>query len=367
VLPLIVELKKANYVDDVTFLVTDKKFSALLHDQPVFLSAFETFGLKLCAPSVNEKILGRAIRVLNMLTLIFFRSLLKKTYFVNFHNFPGFFSCFIELNRLFNGGKAIALELSPVDSKTQSFVSRFLETEYGRPAPIRTKIKADCVLSSHTKSLSFSNSNIIHCGYPRGFPTWGSFLLDHAKDLSLPEKFIFWPLTVLTRKEKNSSHQFSLETSIAQALNIIADVCPKIAIVFRYHPTTDVQKMHSILQASRNKNWKISDSHSIQLIKRCEFVFSTTGTSVFCDAVQMHKPIVQFSPDKSTFVRKVTSDVFEPLYMNIVDHFFVEPREFGQFLSTFLKNDLSREKSSQVAKSFKTQPIKNIISSLENL
>ena len=163
---------------------------------------------------------------------------------------------------------------------------------------------------------------------------------------------------------------FDLSHSISSSLKILREARPELGVVFRYHPTTERDLFLKILENSEFRNYHISSAHPLILIKKCEFVFSNIGTTIFSDAWFHRKPVVQYSPDPS-IAGKHGSDgqLISPAYAPIVNLFLRTEEEFRLFLKDWprshnqLKNVQSEE---EVSDRMKVIDITRIINAMEN-
>ena len=104
------------------------------------------------------------------------------------------------------------------------------------------------------------------------WPTWKTLITKHSKSeiKSLPKKFIFFPLSILVRKEKTYTRDF--RKSILEIISCIREKDTNIKILFRPHPTTNINELEELLTNHNVKNFIISNINPIIILKYCSFV-----------------------------------------------------------------------------------------------
>ena len=206
----------------------------------------------------------------------------------------------ISLNRYFFKGKKISLFLHSFEfEKFMSTITRRNENrrviqgnEASEDAPYSGPLNtdSDILISSYNydqlkkiyKNISRHNYSVTNVGSELfNWPTWKGLIFKHSKpDIkSLPKKFIFFPLAIIIRKNLQGKLEHDYRESIMEIINAIREKNADIIIIFRPHPTTDIEELNILFKENNVKNFIISNINPIILIKYCSFVVRY-GTSL---------------------------------------------------------------------------------------
>ena len=200
----------------------------------------------------------------------------------------------ISLNRYFFKGKKISLFLHSFEfDKFMSTVRRIIQVnrkaeDSTYSGPLNTD--SDILISSYNygqlkkiyKNISRHNYSVTNIGSELfNWPTWKGLIFKHSKpDIkSLPKKFIFFPLAIIIRKNLQGKLEHDYRESIMEIINAIREKNADIIIIFRPHPTTDIEELNILFKENNVKNFIISNINPIILIKYCSFVVRY-GTSL---------------------------------------------------------------------------------------
>jgi len=199
----------------------------------------------------------------------------------------------ISLNKYFFKGKKISLFLHSLEF--EKFMSTICRRNGNRrviqgnkasedapySGPLNTD--SDILISSYNygqlkkiyKNISRHNYSVTNIGSELfNWPTWKGLIFKHSKpDIkSLPKKFIFFPLAIIIRKNSQGKLEHDYRESIMEIINAIREKNADIIIIFRPHPTTDIEELNILFKENNIKNFKISYINPIILLKYCSFV-----------------------------------------------------------------------------------------------
>jgi len=343
--PLILKLIHLDVIKNVTLFSTE---GTDLHAtaEVIYRYFFKTYKIKIISPKEREssvQIFLRKLKVIFLFRKIFY----KKILFIGGDELGVFAQVTMFINKIMFKGCILQNNLSPYDIATFRNINRVMIKHYSR-LPFRIKNhKCDAIITtiplSEYRALSKINSKIINIGYTRTFPEWLKFIdkyyQENSTDIEKYGDFFFWPLSVLKRTEPNGE-SIDFGIAILNVLNILYEANCKLKVVFRYHPTTNRKQMEDILKKSKYKNIAFSYDHPHILIKKSKFIFSTIGTTLFCDAWNLKKTVVQFNPDENVSAErntqgKLIASTFKP----VVDHFIAyDKKKFILLLKKLEKN-----------------------------
>ena len=363
-LPILLEFKTVKEFSSLELIIFDDIFWSM-QSEKFFNSVINQENIIIWAPNTSRYKIVRLFGKIRLFLRLIALTLFGRIWFFNFGSLGLTAKILIKLNRLLHKGHSFLTELTPVDPLTKKHTKNFLEKRYQRKSSKKsiTRIYDTVLISNKEQRYDFTaNEDItfIECGYARGFSFWQSKLASSAKKLSLKDNFMFWPLTVLNRDEPDGS-VMDLEENMYKTLRCIKKYHPTLKIVFRYHPTTDRNKFSRILKRTDFKNYEFSNDHPIQILQRCSFVFSNTGTSIFADAVANDVPIVQYSPDKVSFLLKSSNGKFKPLYAPLIDYFTTNEIEFRGILKLHMTGKLRCKKKPKGVNEFVSKPVSTIL------
>ena len=209
--------------------------------------------------------------------------LLQKSYTFRITDVPKT-NWLISINRFLYKGKKISLFLNSSDFE------KFIAT-LERTLKINGKIEqlfmdqlntnSDAILTSYNydqlkylyTDIDRHNYNIQTIGIDMfSWKSWKELIIKHSKHeiVQLPKNFIFFPLAILVRKDKNFTRDF--RGSILKIIEYIREKDPNIKILFRPHPTTDLNDLKNFLIHNKVKNYIISYVNPIVVLKYCSFV-----------------------------------------------------------------------------------------------
>ncbi len=337
-LPLLVALRTHRQLFDVTIVSTDQKFADLIAGENLIRATLKKFRIKVNSPKDGEMLLGKGVRLLMLAAGMLVDSVSRPMFLINSSQIKKgsrYFWFLMAINKALHGGKFIELKLIPTTEKVDRFLREALNSQYQRSIEKIAIARCDVVISSLPRSefREILAAEFVEVGYGRGFESWTRQVDSALSDIEqeIIDDFIFWPLSVLQRSEK--AEDVDLRDTIAGTIRLMMKAGITSQIVFRYHPTTDRSEFQKIIRDTGLSNYVISNSHPHQLIRKCRFVFSNTGTSLFCDARFFRKPVVQYTPTGGTYcVRDEAGSPLSSIYQPAVNKFISSESGFREFL-----------------------------------
>jgi hypothetical protein len=331
-LPLLIQLIAAGMTRDITLIVTSREFWRILQEEQLIATALKQNQIRIIAPKKGEGIFDRLVRLAQMAWTLC-PALFRKRWLLNFGEGGRAIKLLALWNHLVWGGTSFMVNLSPLNIETHRHINKVMCRHFGRqPVDIYTK-GYDAVLTSIPKeeypSQAHTETPFISLGYGRGFPAWKEFLDQQGRngfETGIGKHFFFWPLSVLRRSEKHGD-PVDILTSIRETILILKELDYPLQTVFRYHPTTDRKQFLELLKDIGFNNFAISFCHPHQLIRHSRFTFSTVGTSLFCDAWYLGKPVIQYISTAASFVEIDRSGTpISSVYQPVVDEFIAMDR-----------------------------------------
>lgn len=348
-LPLLMELLSSCIVEDVIIFCSDSGFKKLLGEQKLLTRALKESQIRIYIKPKDLNLIDKIqfyLKCLLLLKIIFY----KKILFFGIKDLPNLYKIFLKINRLMCAGKSFYTSLHPMNDETYHWFNNVVAKQFGRTKRIVDVSDVDIILSSREvkddKMITNDRAEFINIGYVRGMRCWRNFIDKFScEDLGdvANDDFFFWPLSVLSRDEPNS--KFSLEEQILETIDILYEINFPLKIVFRYHPTTDREIFQALLERTGFKNYTFSNAHPDSLISRARFIFSNSGTTLFCDAHYAGCPVVQYSSLKHSYTLNDDSGMpTASVYQPVVDHFATNREDFIDVL-THLLNDVYQKRN----------------------
>ena len=338
-LPFLVALLSHHRDADVTLISSDRNFRGIIENEPLIRDTIRKFDIDVVSPE-GSKGWAYRLRLGRLAWRIAKASVKHRVLFVNSSQLAKgqrFLRWMMTINRRLHGGLTVEMNLVPSSARLDQFFKDALNRHYQRTMGSPTVPVCDVFLSSLPESAyaSIGAGRFLRTGYGRGFQSW----IDEVRlslssmDPAIGDDFIFWPLSVLTRREKNQ--MIDLRPVILKTLKVMMDVGLKSQIVFRYHPTTDREKFREILERSGFRNYVITFAHPHQLMQKCRFVFSNSGSSLFSDAYFFNMPVIQYTPTQDSFCIADDNGVpIASIFQPVVTRFFSSETEFASFLTS---------------------------------
>lgn len=343
-LPFLMELQRVGLAKRICMIYSSRSAWRIFEEEKCLADIIESEGIHVVTPRPGEGVLGRLARLVRIAWAIR-HVLVQRAWFLGGDQLPPIGRLLAGINRRVFGGASLCNNLRSVDPVTHNNVVRVMDTEYGRGgSPVATE---HCHAVLATVPLSAfdvrgpTDLPVCLLGYARGFPAWRAAIAGRGRTAFEPEiadSYFFWPLTVLERQEKDGK-VVRIGDSIEQILRFLARINYPLQVVFRYHPTTDRQEFSEIIKRSGFRNFAISFCHPHELIEYSRFVFSETGTSLFCDAWYAGKPVVQFVPNDDHFAEHdADGRAVASIYQPVVDHFIARDWDAFRDLLMSLKD-----------------------------
>lgn len=338
-LPFLVAVRRHCPEITVKILSTDQGFYDVVAGERLISKMLQKHRIALNSPEYRERRGRKLLRLGRLAAEILIQCATGPLFFINtwqLRRGRWFLMLVVTINRILYGGKLIELKLLPSTERVDRFLREVLNSQYGRSMERPAIGRCDVAIASLPRSsfATINSQHFIRAGYGRGFPSWIEEVEASMSDIEpgVAEDFIFWPLSVLVRTEKTGI--VDLRETIANTIRLFLNVGIKSQIVFRYHPTTDQAELRKILSETGVTNYLISHSHPHQLIRKCRFVFSNVGTSLYCDASFFGCPVVQYTPSAAVFCKRdENGSPVASIYQPVVDFFFSEAQSFEQFLA----------------------------------
>ena len=237
--------------------------------------------------------------------------LFQKVFIFRIHDIPRI-NWLISLNKYFFKGKKISLFLHSFEfEQFMSTVRRSIQvnrtaedSQYS--GPLNTD--SDILISSYNydqlkkiyKNISRHNYSVTNVGSELfNWPTWKGLIFKHSKpDIkSLPKKFIFFPLAIIIRKNLQGKLEHDYRESIMEIINAIREKNADIIIIFRPHPTTDIEELNIFFKENNVKNFIISDINPIILLKYCSFVVRYGASLLDSRVIDSGKYLIRYFYD----------------------------------------------------------------------
>jgi len=247
--------------------------------------------------------------------------LIKKAYIFRITSIPKI-DWLINFNRKIYKGKKISLFLNSFEfNKFLSTVRRTIQMTNSADSLYIDQLNtdSDAIISSYNKKqLKNIYANIDKHNYDVccigtelfNWQSWQKILIKNSKIEidQLPEKFIFFPLAVLIRKDKFGIRDF--RDSILKIVNYIREKDNNIIIIFRPHPTTSTEELKTFLKNNSIKNYIISFTNPIILIKYCTFVVRYGASLLDSRVMDSGKYLIRY------FYKELAEDMKEELKYN---------------------------------------------------
>lgn len=340
-LPFLVAIRRHCPELDIKIVSTDQSFADVVAGERLLSEVLRKYRIEINSPQDGERRVGKLTRLTRLAAEMLNQCICRPVFLINtwqIRRGRWFLSVVMAINRVLHGGKTIELKLLPSTEKVDRFLRDVLNSQYRRSMERPAIGPCDVAIASLPQSefRTIQARQFVQVGYGRGFESWTKEVEASLDDLDpeIADDFIFWPLSVLGRTEK--TEVIDLRETIAATIRLFMRAGITSQIVFRYHPTTDRVAFRRILAETGLANYLISNSHPHQLIRRCRFVFSNTGTSLYCDASFFRRPVVQYTPSAAIFcVRNEMGIPVASIYQPVVDLFFSEERKFEEFLADF--------------------------------
>ena len=133
------------------------------------------------------------------------------------------------------------------------------------------------------------------------WPTWITLLENVSKnEVSFLKKsnYIFFPLAILKRKMLTSNGFVNIDytDTILFLVNSISRINKNILIIFRPHPTSNVEKIRNIIKRSKHKNFLISYTNTTFLIKYSKFIIKYGISLMDPKAIYFNKVCLRYHP-----------------------------------------------------------------------
>ena len=323
ILPILAALRKAKFNKNITLIYpskhdlstikSNKELYITLQRLAVIKSFYVSDDLKNKIPYFLAGVISIIHRNIIMLPLLF-----KKIIVLRIENIPKI-NWIIYLNKKIHGGKEVALFLHPYTYEYyQIFLKRVLQI-HGTNVKPYIKIfnkKNDLVISSYSKSelaninevIIKKSTNVFHIGSILNWPSWKKLIEYESKNAisKLPKKFIFYPLSILQRVDLvDNNNKFSVVDSFMKIIKTIRECDKDIYIIFRPHPTSDMQQLYNLLDSAKLKNYKISYINPSILIDKCMFVVTHATSTLDIRIWEARKFLIRFLyPRLSIFIKE---------------------------------------------------------------
>lgn len=338
-LPFLVALKIHHPDAKITLVSSEQNFRSVIEAEPFLRDTVLKYGIAIWSSSAKSSTWARRLSVASVIWKIAIAAFTRRIVLVNSSKLAKWqrgLKWLMVINRHVHRGLTMELDLVPSSSELDRFMKDALNKNYQRTMSKPVGPICDVFVTSLPESayVSLRAALVLHVGYGRGFQSW----IDEVKnsltgiDPAIQDNFIFWPLSVLTRQEKTQT--IDLRPMIQNTLKIIMKVGFKSQIVFRYHPTTDREQFGELISQIGFQNYVITSAHPHQLMQKCCFVFSNSGSSLFSDAYFFKKPVVQYTPTSDSFcIADSTGRPVASIFQPVVTRFFSSESEFAHFLS----------------------------------
>ncbi len=245
--------------------------------------------------------------------LVLFPLLFKKSIIFGNEKLP-FIEWILNFNKFFLKGKRISLLIYPYDLEMfKNEIIRVLSAKKDyMPFKKVIEYNSNILISSYPrneiKKLSpkiYKKYKIFDIGHKLyNWPTWINLLENVSKDeVSFLKKsnYIFFPLAILKRKmlTPNGYVDINFSNTILFLVNSISRIDKNILIIFRPHPTSDLEQIRNIIKKSKHKNFLISYTNSTFLIKYSKFIIKYGISLMDPKAIYYNKVCLRFHPKSS--------------------------------------------------------------------
>ncbi len=245
--------------------------------------------------------------------LVLFPLLFKKSIIFGNEKLP-FIEWILNFNKLILKGKRISLLIYPYDLEMfKSEIIRVLSVRKDfMPFKKVIEYNSNTLISSYPeneiKKLSpeiYKKYKIFDIGHKLyNWPTWITSLENSNKEeVSFLKKsnYIFFPLAILRRKMQtpNGYVDVNYTKTILFLVNSISRIDKNILIIFRPHPTSDLEQVRNIIKKSKHKNLLISYTNSTFLIKYSKFIIKYGISLMDPKAIYYNKVCLRYHPKLS--------------------------------------------------------------------
>ena len=192
-------------------------------------------------------------------------------------------------------------------------------------------------IDKHNYSDCFVGYNLF------SWPSWKELIINNSRhDISkLPKEFIFFPLGIIIREDNNEVRDF--RKSICKIIEAIREKNKNIYIIFRPHPTTDMEELNILFKSINLKNFIISYINPIILIKHCNFVVRYGASMLDSRVFEEGKYLIRY------FYTDLANDMIEELNYdkklynkkNFID--IIDEAELKNVIQKTLKDNKSRD------------------------
>ncbi len=341
--PIILEFSRHFKNSKFLFVSSSEGYSDLINREIVYKKFFEQDNMKIISKPYDRNVLKVYYWRIKLILIILCLMLFNRVVLIDCSATKIMPRLLIKIQKKIWKGLEVITNLTPLDVKTRVFYDKLVTKSYNRPLnETETDYKdlpkkCDLILLSPVEFKKFnskSKAKVINVGFSRGMPQWQRFLENINKNHIgfLESKFIFWPLSII--KVERWGHSFDISETILNTLLVLKKERPNLKVIFRYHPTTEIDEFHKILKESEFKNYEISFVHPQILIKKASFIFSNVATSLFCDACFLGKPVVQYLPypNQAHVMFNKLGEPLKPAYYPTLDYFMFKENKFRKFL-----------------------------------
>ena len=349
ILPIIAALRTAKFNDKITLIYPSKHALSTIKNNKELYNTLKKLAIIKMFYSTHELknnltpyflsgIISVIQRIIIMSPLLYKKVIVLRTEIIPKINW------LLKFNKKIFKGKEVALFLHPYSYKYyKSFLIRVKRVK-GNSIDPYIKIfnqNNDLLISSYSKDelkninniIIEKSNNIFHIGSILTWPSWRKLIEHESKNIitKLPKNFIFYPLTILQRVDNNI--KFSAVDSFIKIIKTIRECDKDIYIVFRPHPTSDMQQLYNLLDSVKLKNYKISYANPSILIDKCKFVVAHTVSTLDTRIWEVKKILIRF------FYPNVPANITEDV---IATHKFQKAYNFvNGFEISDLKNKIS--------------------------
>jgi len=290
ILPIIAGLKKYNNKGKIELIYPSKTSIAIIKKN---VSLYETINqiasIKYFYSTQEIQKIFFSKTISGLLSIIYRNYIMLKLLFKKIHVFriediPKI-NWLINFNRKVYSSKKISLFLYSFDFNhyVASLKRSKIQTNKTKNIHITKQLKTDSdilISSFNDQELIKIYQNIGQYNYIKynignsfyRWPSWKEIIIKNSykEILQLPKEYIFFPLAIIIRKEHNRTKNFS--DDIIKIVEAIRSKNKSIYIIFRPHPTTQMDILEKIFKKIKLENFLISYSNPVVLIKYCKFV-----------------------------------------------------------------------------------------------
>ena len=325
ILPLILELKKADIISSPLFIAWDKPLFKVIKQNHVLYAGIVFIGGELrYLGKFNNRYINQFYNLFVLRDYIF-----KKILSIEYKTGNRLVSFLAGFNRRVWKGRRIFSMIFNRPFRAAKNHMKYYQVVQGKHKVQEKTIKGyDCILLSHLKeqveeiqNLNIvSNSPVIQVGFTRGLEEWQVFL-NKQMEKYIPDQikppYFFFVLNQLGAFLKGEDCPPADEL-LKESLIVLKEFNKDILTVFKPHYNTDVDGFKKILNDIGYRNYQISYLHPWILIKKAKFTFSYTGSSLLLDACFLGCPSVEYAHYDSRFYR---INHGQPRYLDYVDYF----------------------------------------------